>query len=168
VLAGVAIQGLRAEGVARRKLEASLLADERLARIELQIEEGNVPVAGEDEEDVDIFHVTTTVEPYEIPVPPPETGSEPTASLLTPKSQLGGEAPVRRIVLRVSWPEGEGEYSVERTTFGLDLLSVSDLLPNTPDAAGAPGAGALGDGALGDGALGRSAGDALRSNGGDF
>jgi len=128
-VAGVAIQGLRAEGIAQRKLEASLLADERLAQIELQIEEGALPGSGSDEEEQDIFLIETSVEPFEIPIPEPEEGEETMGSLLTPIPVGGSDAPVRRIEIRVSWLEGEDEYAVERITYGYDPLTLADQLP---------------------------------------
>ena len=129
VLAGVAIQGLRSEGLSRRRLEASLLADRHLVELDLEIDAGGVPGEGVVESEEGDFVVTTTVEPYEIPLPPREDGEESEAviSLLGALSP-GAEAPVRRIEVKVSWLEPGGERSIRRVTFGFDLSSVADLL----------------------------------------
>lgn len=146
-LAGVAIQGLRAEGVSRRRLEASMLADRRLAELELEMDAGGVPPAGVTEEEDGPYLLTITVEPYEIPLPPPAEGEEEEEeSVIAVLKQLspGAEAPVRRLQVKVSWLEAEAEYAVQRTTFGFDLLAVESLL----EASGGlpePEAGAGGD-----------------------
>src|SRR5262247_3649626 len=61
VLAKNAIEGLRSEGESRRRLEASLLADERLAEIELKLASGASPPTGHDEEEREGFRVVTEV-----------------------------------------------------------------------------------------------------------
>lgn len=131
-LAGVAIQGLRSEGMSRRRLEASIVADRRIAELELQMEAGTVPPEGTTQEEDDPYVITVTVEPYDIPLPPPEFGEEQ-ESVLAALRQLspGTGAPVRRIDVKVTWLEAEDEYSVERTTFGFDLLAVESLVEAT-------------------------------------
>jgi prepilin-type N-terminal cleavage/methylation domain-containing protein len=132
VLAGVAIRGLRNEGTAQRRLQASLLADEELARIELQIESGAFPVSGPAAEEVDIFVLEFSDEEFEVPVPLSQDGEDPEdgiGSLLSDSLSGAGEVALRRYELRVTWLEGQAEYEVVRTTYGFDILALADLLP---------------------------------------
>lgn len=131
VLAGVAIQGLRAEGVSRRRFEASLLADRQLAELELEMDLGSVPSEGVTETEEEEFLVTVSVEPYDpMEYLPPLEGDDDSESLIEVLALLtpGAEAPVRRIDVTVSWLEAGDEYSVERTTFGFDVNSVASLM----------------------------------------
>jgi len=68
VLATAAIQGLRAEGDAGRRLRASLLADQRITDIEAQVALGQTPAIGETESEEDEFVVRTVVEPLDLDV----------------------------------------------------------------------------------------------------
>ena len=70
VLAGSAIEGLRSEGESRRRLRASLLADERLAEIELALQGGSAPPLGEESEEQDGFTLVTEVRGFEPPPAP--------------------------------------------------------------------------------------------------
>src|SRR5262245_13931516 len=72
VLAGSAIQGVRSEGESRRRLQASLMADDRLAEIELELAKGASPPLGRDEEEREGFRVATEVKPLELPPHPEE------------------------------------------------------------------------------------------------
>jgi hypothetical protein len=65
VLAEAAIRGLRSEGVSRRRVEASLIADRWLADLETQVAVGQIPTSGSEEEEVDEFHVAVNVQPYD-------------------------------------------------------------------------------------------------------
>ena len=57
VLAQINIQGLRAEGTAMRRLEASLLADRVLSDMEAQLMMGVAPQVGRDEREMEGFWV---------------------------------------------------------------------------------------------------------------
>jgi prepilin-type N-terminal cleavage/methylation domain-containing protein len=65
VLAEAAIRGLRSEGVSRRRVEASLIADLALADIEEQIALGKPPRSGSEEESVDGYRVVRAVQPFD-------------------------------------------------------------------------------------------------------
>jgi len=65
VLAETAMRGLRSEGISRRRTEASLLADDRLSQLELQLALGEVPKSGEEEEAVDPYRIVVRVQPYD-------------------------------------------------------------------------------------------------------
>ena len=136
------IQGLQHEGEARRKLQASLLADGALAEIEEGVEDGTVPPIGRDERQSDEFTIAVDVEPFTLDVPDEsaDTGKRlgharsrlggtpaaaqqpaiPGPSLLGPGSGPGAVSPLRKIDVRIVWTEGFSERSVARTTFALD------------------------------------------------
>ena len=142
VLAGVAIQGLRAEGTSRRRIEASLLADQILADLEDQIAVGSVPPVGVEEREADVFDLTIAVrelDPAAI-IPPEPPGSErrepraASASLL----ESGGSQPsrLREIEVRVDWLEGDRELRVQRISYAFDTTGLDGLFP---EGGGAPG-----------------------------
>jgi len=147
-LVRTAIDGLRSEGESRRRLEASLLADEALAAIESGIAIGSVPDIGQSAEEVREFRIVTSVTSFEPPFArvedddpkrPSSPRPEPAHSLF-PAPDSRQESPLRRIEVRVSWPapgedgsdlEGEGHArapQVARTTFALDIAGVADEL----------------------------------------
>jgi prepilin-type N-terminal cleavage/methylation domain-containing protein len=155
VLATAAIQGLRAEGDAGRRLRASLLADQRITDIEAQVALGQTPEIGETEVEEDEFVVRTVVEPLDLDVGDTKAskrakerldravGARPKAAKgETGKGETGkGEAGtllhpagaskqplLRRIDLRVAWADGEAEQSVRRTSFGLDMVAAAPLI----------------------------------------
>ena len=126
VLADVAIQGLRAEGRSRRRMEASLVADRALSQIEIEIEAGGLPELGHlPEREEDIFRITVEVRPYSIPLlgETAEAGSD-TGS----PSEGGALASLREIELTVSWLEGADELQVVRTTYAFDAAAASSQL----------------------------------------
>jgi hypothetical protein len=136
------IQGLQHEGEARRRLEASLLADSVLFDIEDVLQWNVTPPLGDDEREEGDFRIAVTVAPFSIVVPE-ETGKDgkrlgdarsrlggsgeqaqqpviPGPSLLGGDSGPGAVSPLRRIDVHITWNEGFGERSVSRTTFALD------------------------------------------------
>lgn len=157
-LATAAIRGLRSEGVSRRKVEASLIADRFLADLEAQLALGEIPKSGVEEEDVDIYRVGVSVQPFD-PTPileaieavEKERGIEHkprSASRDQPNSmELGGENPsapaedllapprtgqdgrLRRIDVSVTWQDGEREETATRTTFAFDTTGLEQLFP---------------------------------------
>ena len=135
-LATAAMQGLRAEGVARRRMEASLLIDQYLADLERDLGAGVVPPVGTSEEELDAFLIVMEVRPFE---PPPEFLDEAYPAEDAPSSFLApadvGAAPVViTIDLTVFWVEGTGEASLRRTTFGYDLSAIPEpVLPELGD-----------------------------------
>ena len=136
------IQGLQHEGEARRRFEASLLADSVLSEIEAEIEAGVAPPLGDDEREEGDFKIAVKVAPFSIVVPEEQgnggkrlgdarsrlggSGAQaqppaiPGPSLLGGDSGPGGVSPLRRIDVKIVWNEGFGERSVSRTTFALD------------------------------------------------
>lgn len=148
-LAGSAIEGLRQEGESRRRLEASLLADERLADIELALAAGSAPPLGRSEEASEDFTVVTDVRPFEPPpLPTPAEAAREAASTgervaderpspLYPKrgeislfapAATGTQPALRTIDVVVRWSEGIDEREVRRTTWALDASAAQALL----------------------------------------
>ena len=162
VLATAAIQGLRAEGDAGRRLRASLLADQRITDIEAQVALGQTPEIGETESEEDEFVVRTVVEPLDLDVgdtkaskraknrlervvgarpkaAKDETGKGEGGTLLHPAG-ASKQSLLRRIDLRVTWTEGDAEQSVRRTSFGLDMVAAAPLIEQLVAAAAAENA----------------------------
>jgi hypothetical protein len=135
VLAEVAIQGLRAEGENRRRLEASLFADELLSEIEVSIVAGDVPPLGVSLEEDELYAIELEVSPIDTGalLPPGVLGEgETLASLMGAQTD---ESPIREIALTISWWEGDRELSVTRTTLGLGAMEF-DAVPGGEGSAG--------------------------------
>jgi prepilin-type N-terminal cleavage/methylation domain-containing protein len=130
-LAGVGVQWIRSEGENKRLLEASLLADQQLSEIELQIDGGSVPEVGTSESEFDEFLVSVNVEPYALPAAPstPGEGDDDESPLNLTSTASGSEqSPLRAIELRVTWNDGARDRSVVRHTYAFDTESVAGLL----------------------------------------
>jgi prepilin-type N-terminal cleavage/methylation domain-containing protein len=146
VLATSAIQGLHSEGVSRRRLEASLVADDYLAQIEAGIAAGTFPELGAAEEEVEGgYQVVVEVVPFD---PSPYLGEkfleslpqqgDPTPTLLAPPARPD-QSLLRSVSVVVRWQEAEGEYEARRTTLAYDTAAVASMFP---DEAGGAEAGA--------------------------
>jgi hypothetical protein len=169
VLAEVAIQGLRAQGESRRRLEASLFADELMTDIEASLEAGELPPLGVSAEEEDPYIIELEVIPFNTSTlfPPGLLGEgETLASLMGNETE---ESPLREIVLRISWSEGDRELSVTRTTLGLSAPQFATLpgvgasgvddLPPPPGGGVVPSEGAIaGGGAAAGGGANRTGG----------
>jgi len=146
VLAEVAIQGLRAEGESRRRLEASLFADELLSEIEASIADGDVPDLGVSLEEDEPYTIELEVLPIDTGalLPPGVLGEEETlASLMGAQTD---ESPIREIALTISWSEGDRELNVKRTTIGLSATEF-DAVPGGESSAGLDSDASAGGGA---------------------
>jgi prepilin-type N-terminal cleavage/methylation domain-containing protein len=149
VLIGTASQGLRAEGESRRRLEASLLADEYLAQIEAGIATGVFPELGITEEEAEGgYHVAVEVAPFD---PTPYLGEafkealpkpgDPVPSLFAPPARPD-QSLLRTVSVSVKWAEAEGEHEARRTTLAYDTATVARLFPeDTGGAEGEPAGG---------------------------
>jgi hypothetical protein len=119
VLADVAIEGLRAEGEASRRLQASLLADQLLGDLEAELVSGATPPFGAEEREQEPYRIEVAVVPLALP---PEVIAAVTEAF--PQSRLLAKDPeesgIRQIDIRVRWDEGDRELSVARTTFAFD------------------------------------------------
>ena len=131
VLADVAIQGLRAEGRSRRRMEASLVADRALSDIETEIEAGGIPELGRlPETEEDMFRIAVEVRPYSIPL---LGGTAEAESDAGSPSEGGVLASLREIELTVTWLDGADEQQVVRTTYAFDAATASDQLLELPE-----------------------------------
>lgn len=138
-------EGLLREGETRRHLEASLIADQALFEIELDLDAGMMPES--DAREVDGYEVVVEVSPVALAVPPPERDAPVELPALDRDSLLGGsdpaQSPLRRIELSVAWQEGFGDRAVSRTTFAFDrsaALGVLDALAAATELGQAEGA----------------------------
>lgn len=151
VLAGNAIEGLRSEGESRRRLAASLLADELLAQIELGLQSGAAPPLGSTSEERDAFTVVTEVRAFE--PPPPRTDAAPVSgkprslaarraeaerkeapSLFDAPASPTAPSPLRTIDVVVRWEEGIDAREVRRTTYALDAEAIGELFASVEEA----------------------------------
>jgi prepilin-type N-terminal cleavage/methylation domain-containing protein len=149
VLASTAIQGLRAEGDSKRRMEASLVADEYLAQIEAGIASGVFPELGTTQEELEGgYQVVVEVVPFD---PSPYLGEkfkeqlpqpgDPTPSLLAPPARPD-QSLLRSVSVSVRWVEPEGEHEARRATLAYDAATIASLFP---DQAGAESTEVAGD-----------------------
>ena len=144
------IQGLQHEGEARRRFQASLLADSVLSEIETGLEAGVAQELGTDESEEGDFKIEVEIAPFSIVVPEEEGkggkrlgnarsrlgGSDeqapqpvaPGPSLLGGERAPGAVSPLRKVDVRILWNEGFGERMVSRTTFALDREAAGPAL----------------------------------------
>jgi len=141
VLARVAIEGLRAEGESKRRLEASLLADARIADSFTALT-GNVvmPELGRSETTEGDFTVALDVTLFQ---PPVEWGLDQavgnTPLLFATAPGVPGAQALRTVQLTVSWLEGAEERHVSRTIFLVDFARVAALAASSEQAPRLPG-----------------------------
>jgi prepilin-type N-terminal cleavage/methylation domain-containing protein len=135
VVARVAIQGLQIEGDASRMLRASLLADQALSDLELELAGGAPPRVGETETEEEDFTVFVEVSPFDVGEILPEEAEAnldpalPPSSLQLLSPSTGGNVPtLLSIVARVSWVEGVSEREVTRTSFLFDVEAAAPML----------------------------------------
>ena len=121
--------GMRSEGKSRQLLEASLIADKRLAHIETAFVNGTAPQLGRTQTETDGYQVVTLVEEYELPL---EITTDPFADeAASPRRAAAPEAPtlLRRIIVQVfSRQEDEQEDQpalAERVSFAWDTATES-------------------------------------------
>jgi len=141
------IEGLRSEQESNRRLQASLLADQRLADLELDLASGTVPSLGDVEEEADPpFRVRTEVRAFAPPPPPDDAATlglregslaarhaarqvDPNAPSLLAAPKAGDpDPPLRAIDVVVLWDEGIYEREVRRTTFALDPAAAEAIV----------------------------------------
>lgn len=140
-LARVANQGLQSEGISKRRLEASLLADEVLSDIEAQVSSGTAPEIGREESEEGIFDVVIDVTTFDLESVIAASAEAPDGDPSFDRSAEDAttESPVRLIEITVTWNEGENEFRVIRTTFGFDLAATYQTLENRGEGVLPPG-----------------------------
>jgi hypothetical protein len=138
IIADAAIQGLRAQGENRRRLEASLIADKYLADQEAIALGDSVPEDQENEEEEEGFTIRIVVEPFDkgggaaaalSALNPASSDSDATPKTLRPllaKEAPGAAANLKTIRVTVSWEEGPVERSVERRTYVFDRAKATE------------------------------------------
>ena len=134
VLANTGIRGLRAEGRNLRHIHASLLADQTLAQLEMDIEDGVFPEAGVtelevgDESEFQVEIETTRFEDAEL-----NDGENALMPLLAEAPTVYAEAHV--VEIRVTWLEAYDEEVVTRTTSAWNSAPFNESLATRPDGA---------------------------------
>ncbi|MCG8589934.1 MAG: prepilin-type N-terminal cleavage/methylation domain-containing protein [Proteobacteria bacterium] len=132
-LAGAAFRGIRLEADTARRLEASLLADARMAQVESQIRSGALPPIGVEEQEVGEFVVTLEIQPLVLPeeltnaLAGEENGAAAgSPNLLIPERNESGV--LREIRVTVAWPDGLDTRQTERVTYGIDFEALTPAL----------------------------------------
>jgi prepilin-type N-terminal cleavage/methylation domain-containing protein len=146
-LAAWNIDGLRAESLARGRLEASIVADYVLAELEAELAAGVTPPVGRIEREQDGFAVALEVEPLPLGLEPvPTTAGGPGTASTTPSGPTllaapgsRGDTPLRLVRITVAFGDPETGDRVVRETFAFDAASVSSLLAGLAEAPGETG-----------------------------
>lgn len=138
-LARASVMGLQDEGETTRRAQASLLADRTIEGIEANMELGQAPEPGTQEDDKAGFHVKVEVTPFDAqaagllsaPAPPADRPTRqpppgPPQGLLAPARN--GPSPLLWVTVRVGWAEGVYDRDVTRTTLLYDSNAASALL----------------------------------------
>lgn len=135
VLAGVAIQALRAEGESRRRMEASLLIGEHMAILEAAIALGSAPALGEQTEEIEIFTIETRVRSIEAGALGFDSteATEGSAEMLFAESENSDPPPLREIEILIRWSEGDRELEIARSTYALDTTGMAGQFPTASD-----------------------------------
>lgn len=146
LLATKSTEGIWTEGDARRRLEASLIADDVLSSLETEFALGTPPERTAQDEERGAFVVHTSVEDYRPPEPPVDP-SAPTRQ--TTAEKLGLEVPdafgsergltpsvLVQIGVRVTWQDLGVEKQVERTTWVFDRAAAAGLAGAAPELPG--------------------------------
>lgn len=141
VLANVALDGMRFEGDAERRMRASVLADRFLAEVEHAFSTGVSPPVGATESEEEEFAVSVDVRAFDLAGfaaalgggapeeerPDPRSGgAAATPSLLTLPSR--GPPPILEVEVLVSWVEGASVQEIRRLTYGFDRAAAGGLL----------------------------------------
>jgi hypothetical protein len=130
LLAEQAMQGMRYEGDARRRMRASLLADRALWQVEAGLKLGAPPQPKQEETQTeDGFQVRVDIQPLDLAqlglAPPAETPGE----AASPAASAGAlPLPLYHVSVRVAWIEALVEQAVTRTTFAYDGTAVAQAL----------------------------------------
>jgi hypothetical protein len=138
VLISTSTTAVRSVGVSARRLEASLLADDIIADLEIQMKQGVAPEIDESE---------SVTGPYSVRILRSDISQELGASNqegagLGIATMLGAELPevakhLKQYDIEISWFEQNGPHTVTRTTFAFDwqaaALEFGDLFQQGGD-----------------------------------
>lgn len=149
-LAELSFQGLRMEGDAGRRFEASLLADAKLTEIENTFRSGTAPRLGRDEFEQEPFTIETQIAPFDSSFlkgalaqqarQDPRDAPPPRALLATGTGRA--QPYLYDVHVGVRWEEAGAIREVVRTTIGFDAARARELLPEAASSdseTGAPG-----------------------------
>ena len=136
VIAAMATDGLRKQGLSLRLMEASGIANRYMAEIEASTLDGTVPPLRDEETEEGDFLVHIFIVPFgfgvtvDKAVDPGRVGGKPGSPDL--KTLLKSEMPgINRhlvsINVRVSWEEGPDERSVRRSSYAFNLAEARNV-----------------------------------------
>jgi len=134
ILARAANEGVRSQGISKRRFEASLLADQVLSDIEAQMAAGTAPEIGRTEIEEGRYAVVVDVTPFDLAsvIPASAETAADEIGIPQPAAPSAGTGPaasaVRAIEIEVAWIEGADEFRVTRSSYGFDLASIQSLL----------------------------------------
>jgi prepilin-type N-terminal cleavage/methylation domain-containing protein len=137
VLARVAIEGLRSEGESKRRLEAALLADARIAESFTALSGGFVmPELGHQETTEGDFTLALDVALFQPPVEWgfDESSGNPPPVLFASAPGVPGAQSLRTVQLEVSWLEGNEKRRVLRTIYLMDFSRIAALAASSEQA----------------------------------
>ncbi|MCH2187144.1 prepilin-type N-terminal cleavage/methylation domain-containing protein [Myxococcota bacterium] len=127
VIASTAIQGVRAEGLSRRRLEAALIADRRLSEIETSALDGSLPPNGSEESEEPPFGVVVSIGPFvlenSVPANPNGAADAPGLEPLLARDLAARSQDLKRVDVQIIWEEAGQQQAVEPTSFIFDLES---------------------------------------------
>jgi prepilin-type N-terminal cleavage/methylation domain-containing protein len=140
VLATAAMRGLRSEGTDRRRADAAMIADRRLAEIETKLSAGKALKDGRTQDEQEPFKILVEVAPADLLGLLPARLRAEIARSTDPKAPSvlhdeRGQSRVRRVSVVVAWDEAGEPDQVERTTFAFDTSTLAQYFPPAGDAA---------------------------------
>ncbi len=150
VIFRAATGGIFLEGEARRRLEASLLADREIIAIEAEGLTGTPPAPGSREREEGLFRVAVAITPVEAASLGIELAASESAEgndLRTRRSRgpgstslfdaaAGDTTPLVQVVVRVGWIEPRGAREVVRTAYAYSAEAAAPLLADLAPATG--------------------------------
>ena len=138
VIASVATDGLRKQGISVRSMEASAIASRIIAEIEAKTLDGSAPEHLDEESEEGDFRVRVLVLPFDFTGagdarPASEPGAEPDLQTLL-KTEMSGFTPhLVSIQVNVSWEEGHTRRDVNRTLFAFNIENARKVYPDKED-----------------------------------
>ena len=134
VIAAMATDGLRKQGISNRLLEASEIAGQLITEIEATTVQGIAPELRDDESEEGEFFIRVLVVPFGFGMSEPigdngGGGSEsaPGMQQLLTTAMPGMSQHLVSINVSVSWEEGPDVRTVHRTSYAFDLSSAQEV-----------------------------------------
>jgi prepilin-type N-terminal cleavage/methylation domain-containing protein len=138
VIAAVATDGLRKQGISIRSMEASEIASRIISEIEATTLDGSAPEHLDEESEEGNFSVRVLVLPFDFAGsedadPVSEPGTDPDLKTLLKTEMPGFTRHMVSIHVNVSWPEGQARRAVNRTSFAFNLETARKIYPKKED-----------------------------------